>query len=434
MNSISMALELKRLLSSGRNFFMKLQPEVFDFTRSDFVGELVFFSFTEELHFKVSNKDLISLLGHLNAALFGEKDLSIIGWNIKNLASFVKFHTKATMEWECKCLDLKLVEAFLGVSEGCPANLAEALVRVKKIMADENWPKAKQIWQKIYTPLVFDVIPYLETQGIYNIQDRKALYSYYEIEGATNGRLKCSKEYRHSFVPHSIGPEQRELFRPKGVDELFMYLDYQHYEISMLQWLSNDDRLGQIIDLDEDFYTVVFKLVSGTVCDTEKKRDMCKNFILPIIYGASAGSLASRLSISQKTAESIVDRVHKLFPASLRWIKNFQDSVNTVGTDYLGRKRYFDEISPIKNFAVQAPAALVSLEKLIVLYNKLRGYARVACHIHDGYILYVSKAAVKTVADMAKEVLEQDSELCPGLKLRSSCKTGSTLAELRVLD
>lgn len=413
---------------------MKLEPGVFDFTHPDFVGELVFYSFTEELRFKVSNKNLISLLGHLNAALFDDKELSVIGWNIKNLASFVRFHTKAVMEWECKCLDLRLLEKFLGISGECPANLAEALIRLKKVIADDSWPKAKQIWQKIYTPLTFEVIPFLETQGIYDIQDRKVLYSYYEIEGATNGRLKCSKEYRHSFVPHSMGPEQRDLFRPKGVDELFMYLDFQNYEISILQWLSNDDRLGQIIDLDEDFYKVVFKLVSGSVCDTEKKRDMCKNFILPIIYGASADSLASRLGISQKTAESIVDRVYKLFPASLKWIKNFQDSVNHIGTDYLGRKRYFDELSPIKNFAIQAPAALVSLEKLIALYNKLKGFARVACHIHDGYIVYVSKAAVKMVADIAKEVLEQDSELCPGLKLRTSCKTGLTLAELRVLD
>lgn len=435
MNPIQLALELKRLIGSGRNFFMKCQPEVFDFTYPDFIGELVFFSLTEELRLKVTRKDLIPLIGLLNAALFGEKDVSIIGWNIKNLASFVKFHTKSTLEWECKVLDLKLVEAFLGLRNNAPANMAEAMVRTKAVMADSSWPKAKGIWQKIYMPLVFDVIPFLEIQGIYNIRDRNALYSYYEIEGQINGRLNCSKEYRHCFDPHTMGPEQRELFRPKGVDEIFMYLDYKHYEISVLQWLSNDDRLGQVLALDEDFYTVIFKLVSGSVCDTEKKRNMCKNFILPIIYGASASSLSKELGVAYQTAESIVDRVYKLFPTSLKWIKNFQDSVEDVGIDYLGRKRFFNDGSrPVRNFAVQAPAALVCLEKLIALHNRLKGYARIACHIHDGYVVYVSKAAMKTVANMAKEVLEQDSELCPGLKLRSSCKVGISLAELKSVD
>lgn len=435
MTPIQLALELKRLICSGKTFFMKCQPEVFDFTNPDFSGELLFFSATEELRLKVTKKELIPLLGLLNAALFSEKDFTILGWNIKSLASFVRFHTKAIFEWECKCFDLKVVEAFLGLRNNAPADLAEALVRTKKTMTDSSWPKAKTIWQKIHTPLIFDVIPSLEIQGIYNIKDRKALYSYYEIEGQVNGRLNCSKEYRNYFDPHTMGPEQRESFRPKGSDEVFMYLDYRNMEVTMLQWLSNDDRLGQVLALDEDFYTVVFKLVSGGTCDTEKKRDMCKNFILPIIYGASATSLAKELSLSQKTAENIVDRVYKLFPASLKWIKDFQDGVADVGTDYLGRKRYFDEGSrPVRNFAVQAPAALVCLEKLIALHNKLKGYARIACHIHDGYVVYVSKAALKMVADMAKDVLEQDSELCPGLKLRSSCKTGPTLAELRVLD
>ncbi len=206
MNPIQIALELKRLIGNSRNFFMKLQPEVFDFTFPDFAGELVFFSATEELRLKVTAKELVPLLGLVQAAVLGEKDFSVIAWNIKNLVSFVKFHTKAAVDWEAKILDLKLLEGFLGIREAAPANMAEAMERAKRVMKDGNWNQAKLIWQKVHTPLVFDVIPSIETQGIYNSKERKALYSYYEIEGQVGGRLKCTQEYRHSFVPHTMGP------------------------------------------------------------------------------------------------------------------------------------------------------------------------------------------------------------------------------------
>ncbi len=215
-----------------------------------------------------------------------------------------------------------------------------------------------------------------------------------------------------------------------------MYFDYRNMEVTMLQWLSGDDRLGQVLALDEDFYKVVFKLVSNTPCDTEKKRETCKSFFLPIIYGASAGTLSKELGISQGTAESIVNSIYNLFPISLKWIQEYQDNADVVATDYFGRKRKFEGAKhwKVRDFAVQAPASMVCLEKLIALHNKIKGYARIACHIHDGYVVYANKVAVKGIADMAKNVLEQDSELCPGLKLRSTCKVGATLAELSVLE
>lgn len=437
MNSVQVAIELKRLVASGRNFFLKCQPEVLDFTVPTFSGEVVICSAMEELRLQLTAKELVPLLGLLNAAFFGDKDVSIIGWNVKNLATFIKYHTKATTAWECKCFDLKPIEVFLGIPGEAPNSLAEAAQRVKAIFADDGWPRAKLIYNKVHTPLMFEVIPAIESQGIYDVKQRKALYSYYEIEGQVNGRLLCYEAYRNSYVPHTMmGPDGRERFRPKGADELFMYFDYRNMEVSMLQWLSQDDRLGQVLALDDDLYTVVFKLVSGAVCDSKKKRDMCKSFLLPVIYGQSAGGLAKKLEVSQGTAEGIIGRVRNLFPTSSKWIQDFCDNTDSVGVDYMGRKRRFDatERGAVRNFAVQAPAALVCLEKLIALHNKIKGYARIACHIHDGYLLYVSKAATKMVADMAKEVLEQDSELAPGLRLRCACTVGPTLAELRALE
>jgi hypothetical protein len=330
---------------------------------------------------------------------------------------------------------LKPIEAFLGLITTTPANFVEAVTRAKKVLANNGWTKTKLIYQKIHTPLMFEVIPFLETQGIYDSVERKALYSFYQIEGQVNGRLKCSGEYKNFFIPHVINPEQREKFRPIGTDEVFMYFDYRNMEVSTLQWLSGDDRLGQVLALEEDFYSVVFKLVSGSVCDTEKKRDFCKKFFLPIIYGAGAGSLARELSISLETADSIVSRVNNLFPIALKWIQDRQNNTDMVGVDYFGRKRIFDEQKhgAVRNFVVQASASLICLEKLIDFYTELKGYARLACSIHDGYVVYANKASTKMVTDIGKRTLEEESKLAPGLKLKVSCKLGNSLQDLKLL-
>jgi hypothetical protein len=435
MKPIQVAISLRRLLETGRSFYMKCEPEILDFTSSEGNGELVIFSKDEEFRLPLHPKVLVEYLGLLCAAFFHDKDISIICWNIKNLVSYIKHHTKGLLQPECKVMDLKVIEGFLGVKKQAPASLVESLERLRAVFVDDSWPQAKRIYQKVHAPLIFDVIPSLETQGLYDKESRKALYSYYEIEGQANGRLCNHKTFRNCFVPHSMTPEERNRLRPRGTDEVFVYFDYRHMEVRMLQWLSQDDRLAQILDLDEDLYRVVFKLVSGTTCDTDKKRELCKNFLIGIIYGQSARSLSQTHEISLMTAEAIVGRIYSLFPKALNWIQAAQDGAIEMVRDALGRKRFFeDRQHRVRNFVVQAPASLVCLEKLIQLHNGLKGSARLACHIHDGYIACVNRGSVRMVASLAKDVLESDSELCPGLKLKSSCKVGASLAELKALE
>jgi DNA polymerase I-like protein with 3'-5' exonuclease and polymerase domains len=214
-----------------------------------------------------------------------------------------------------------------------------------------------------------------------------------------------------------------------------MYFDFHHMEVSVLQWLAHDERLGQVLNLSEDPYHVIFKLLTGNQCDTEKKREFCKRFIIGNIYGQSAKSLSEKTGISLNTAEIINDKLYKLFPSSLQWIQQRQNEVTGVCTDYFGRKRCFEERHwSVRNFVVQSPASIVCLEKLIALYHGLIGYAKLACHIHDGYVVYVSKSAAKTVAAIGKEILESESNLCTGLKLKSSCKIGATLADMKACE
>lgn len=435
MTPIQVAISLTKLLNSGKVIFLRCEPEVLDFTAETVNASLVLCTSTEEISIPLAPKQLFAYMGLLNAAIFEDQDVIVIAWNIKNFISFVLSHTKALIDPKCHLIDLKPVEGFLGVLNGIPKTWHEATGRLKAVTTHISWSSAKNIYQKVHIPLILRVVPSMETHGLFDSEAKVSVYSHYEIEGQTNGRLCNHKVLRHCFLPHSMGPHERNVLRPRHIDEVFMYFDYRNMEIAMLQWLSKDDRLKQLLDLDEDLYKVVFKLISGDDCDSEKKRNLCKNFLIGVIYGQSARSLAENHNLVLQTAEAIVSKLKALFPIAFGWLRDIQENAGEAVCDVLGRLRFFDERQHrVRNFVVQSPASMVCLEKLICFYDHLRGQAHVVCHIHDGYIAVAPRKNIKVVASLAKEVLESESSLCPGLRIRCACKVGRKLAEMSELN
>lgn len=435
--TIQIAASLRVLLDSGKTIYARCNPEVPDFTVLNPKAELLLSTSTKEIAIPLEN--VKSVTGLLNAAIFQNENINLLTWDIKNYFSYIRYFTKAPQHVSCYLFDLKLLEYFLGNRSNAPQTHQDALERAKIVKSDISFKKAKNVSKSVLEPLATDVIPALETYGLHDKQKKQILHPYYEIEGQVNGRLRTEGKFSRSYVPHNLSKEQRQNLIP-GRDEVFMYLDYKYMEVSFLQWLSEDERLGQILELDEDLYKVIFKLVTGGVCDTEKKRDTCKEFFLGIIYGMQEKTLSENLKISLIAARSIIEKVYNLFPKSLGWIKERQEKdvvlaghlMSSCGTcsDIHGRRREITLRHQIRNFLVSSPAATFCLEKLISLHKGLNSFGKVACHIHDGYVVTANKSFAKAAGTIAKEILESESVLCPGLKLKSSCKTGSTLAQL----
>lgn len=420
------------MLKSGRNFYIKFHPEILDFTKPDFKAELQIFSARSQAVIPL-NGNLSAILGLLKDSIFGENILNV-AWNIKNLYSYLKYVTHADFEVDCQIIDLKVVESFLGVRNTAPEDYGSATTRLRNIYASSSWSKVKAIYQKIHIPLISRVIPSIEACGLLDRQKRATVHPYYEIEGQVNGRMKCFEAYSNHFNPHGLSEEVKSNLFPRQLGDHFIVLDFKHYEVCVLQWLSKDEKLGEVIASGDDFYKSTFKLLAGGECDTEKKRDLVKKTFLPVIYGMSVDSAAKELEIPFETADRIVSRERKLFPRSFQWIEEFQNMPGNIRSDYFGKQRVFEDLSysiPIRNFGVQPPAALVCLEKLIRLHDAIKSYAKIVCHVHDGYYICANKSVLGTVCLLAKEALESESELCPGLKLRCSCKVGTTLTEVK---
>ena len=415
------AQALLELVREQTTFFVRARPEIIDFTNPEAGVDLEIH--TEKNVFKVGLKDnLQRILPLLRLTVFKEGN-NVICWNMKPFFSYVRFKTGADFKFDGVLADLKIIGAYLS-KDYTAASWHEAMGHMSDIVENHKvfW---RDIYKTIHLPLIQKVIPHMETKAIVDQKRRQLLYAHYEIEGQANGRLKCAVAFSRGFNPHSLGPDQREAFLPLGEHKRFMYLDYRHNEVSVLQWLSGDESLAEMLS-GSDFYESLFEMVTGEKCNSEKRRKFSKLAFLPVIYGISTPVLAEKLKISNKFAEHIVNRLNCLFPSAMSFVKN-QQLHQGYATDYLGRVRKFDSIHRVRNFVIQAPASMVCLEKLIKLSEKTNylGFS-----VHDGYGLYVPEGKCKRISQVAREVLESPSDILPGLKLKVSCKTGPTLNDL----
>lgn len=430
MNQIQLACQLDQLIQAGPTVFVKMEPEILDFTQNDFSFKLIFLSKLNECEIKINDENLMENLALVKTALLENKKLSVIGWNLKNLFTYVLSKTGGELEFESKLLDLRLAECFIGVREKAPGKFVEVTFRLKRLLADSSWEKFKSIYQKVYLPLLSRVIPKIEIEGVFNTAKRQILFSYYEIEGQVGGRLACQLAYKNCFNPHSLSAEEKLELQPKGNNLVFLCFDYHFHEVCILAWLSQDEVLGKLISEDGDFYKKLYTQITGGECNSDIKRSFCKDYLfLPVIYGQSAKTLAERANTSVATAEKLIFRLKSIFSRLFTWVENHTGE-NNVYVDYIGRKRKFldGEEYKYRNFIIQSPGAIFCLEKLVYLHNALRDYGRVVAHIHDGYIVRSSEEQVEMVRSRCLQVLEGESILFPGLKLRTNCKISKTLA------
>lgn len=379
-----------------------------------------------------SRKELYEFCGSIKDILCNP-DVIVISWGIKDFISYILAKTGQMLKFGT-ILDLKILESYLGTKEQLdpPETFVEAQNRLKVIIGNKHWEDLKPIYSRIYLPLITRVVPEIESIGVINRRRQKRVHAHYDIAGQINGRMRCSEILKESFNPHSITRTERPVLSPPSPDDVFLCLDYKHMEVSVLQWLSSDPLLGQILDSGVDCYRGIWQQLTSLEC-TDQTRNACKSLFLPVVFGMGAGTLSKRLDIGLNVAERLISRIYVKFETAIQWIKRQVELVkNDIATDvfYRHRKVSKNEQYKIRNFVIQSPAALFCLSKLVKLHKELEGKARIGFHVHDEYVLYARKHDRRRLAKLAIEVLESESSLFPGMKLSVSCKIGENLIDL----
>lgn len=434
MNLQTASDQIIDLLETNRSIFLKIEPEAPDFTiHAPF--KIVLFGSNQMVEIDVSDKSLVSLIGLFDATIFDKTQVDrLYVWNLKALAVYFFSISKRSLAPATNLIDLKIIENFLGVRKSAPENFVECVNRVKLIVKTKTW---QSLYKSIHLPLALRVLPAIETQPLLNEETKRTEYPYYEIEGQINGRMNCLRKYAKSYLPHNMGPEVKAVLKPRGYGLRFLCSDFRHCEVTVLQWLSKDENLKNILDSGADLHEQIYESVTGDQCNTENKRKLSKKMFLPVMYGCGPSGLAGNLGVNESVAAELINRIKQQFSTAWEWMQSKQEAAREgVIHDFFGRPRLFDEKQCYlaRNFSVQGVAATACQEKLIDLFGNIDDdKANIVFSVHDGFGLVCQIKSAREMYKLVKQVCEAESSLCPGLKMKVEIKFGAKLDNMKVL-
>lgn len=422
---------LAEILESLKNndVFFHFKDDQVDWTEESSVNLLIQCN-GQKYEIELSNSKEIENLA--SSLYFYTKDSNLLSWNIKNILSFFRKRSQINVSFSKKVYDLNVICSYFSLPRNKPSTSKEAFFLFNKIKNTESWKSFEKFYDEIYDPLITTVIPSVETNPLVDKEKRKYVYSYYEIEGQSNGRMKTLKIFKNCYLPHSMGSDQKNNLRLPKDDWVFLYYDFKHMEVSVLEWITKDKNLSKILESDSDLYKSIWKNLTGSDA-TKEQRKICKNIFLPVIFGQGSKSLSDRLKIDEKIASKLIHRLEQSFPVAFSWVKSQDVDSNNYATDIFGRRRKFQnyELYKIRNFCIQSPSNMICLRKLVKLHQSINNKAKIFFHIHDGYSIACSKKDLRSVFEIGKKSLEEEEDLFPGLNLKTSCYFGENLNELK---
>lgn len=407
--------------------YLRTNLPLTDFTKP-FQGTLEVYGEKKILSIDLSTENELPTIAYLLTTIFDENVL-VLTWDIKQLVTYFKFHLShnADFKFAAKVMDLRLIEAFSGQNQPAPESLRQAM---KRMAALKDNTKAKLIHNKIHRHLSLEVIPAMEIQGVLHTDIKKRVYPYYEIEGSVNGRLQSSKPFPLALNTHGLTPFDKERLKLASDEEAFLQFDFSSMEVSVLQYLSGDPVLAEALATG-DCYKSMWSMLFSSPCDKPEQRKLIKGCFLPLVFGMGTPLIVSRTGCSENAASVLSKGFRSRFKKAFEYVESYQG--NTTAEDFFGRRRTFDDAKPhvVRNFVVQAPAAIVCMEKLIDLYQIVGD--KLLFSIHDGYVIRCNPKFDKPLIVKCKKALESPSILAPGLHLNINCELGVRLHKMKQL-
>jgi hypothetical protein len=141
----------------GTDMLISVTPDVADFTADKSV-KFNIWTETKQLSVPLPHdperfRAMIGKLRYYCAPLDPKKPNAIIGWNLKNLYSYVLGKSKAAWEFDGgRMYDLKVLESYMGKHGPCPESFGLAKARLAKVVQSDSWNVLKNVYGRHIYP------------------------------------------------------------------------------------------------------------------------------------------------------------------------------------------------------------------------------------------------------------------------------------------
>lgn len=253
------------------------------------------------------------------------------------------------------------------------------------------------------------------------------IHTTYNQTVASTGRLSSlNPNLQNIPIRTELGREIRKAFIPSDKDYLIFSADYSQIELRIMAHLSGDEAMIEAFGNGEDIHRSTAALVFQVEKDevTADMRRKAKEVNFGILYGIGAFGLATRLGITRKYAQEVIDT----YFATFKNIKGMMDSFveNAKGKGYAEtlnhRRRYLRNINSKNrvvrqfeervaiNMPIQGTAADMIKIAMINIHNELlkrRTKTNMILQVHDELLFDMHKDEVDELTPIIKTTMER---------------------------
>lgn len=248
---------------------------------------------------------------------------------------------------------------------------------------------------------------------------------------AATGRLSSQDPNLQNIpIRSEIGRKIRGGFKPEKKGWSYLSADYSQIELRLLAHLSEDPRLIQAFNNNQDIHrdtaAAIFEVPLDQVTSTQRYQAKAVNF--GVIYGQQAFGLSRELGIDFKSAAAFIDAYFKKYSH----VKGFIEECKQVARDkgkaitLTGRERLIPEITnknpQIRNAAerlaintpLQGTAADLIKYAMLRITDRIKEHqlkAKMILQIHDELIFELPDSEIETFKPLLREAMEKIWEL-----------------------
>lgn len=259
--------------------------------------------------------------------------------------------------------------------------------------------------------------------------DRDAVHCSYRQIGAWTGRMSCTRPNMQN-IPKRAGKEVREMFVPRE-GHVFVVSDYESIEIRLLAHYLNEDGFKELIESGHDPHAWMASKIYGGVMedylkgtDGEAQRNVAKNTLFAIVYGAGARRVADMNNIGRDEAKALISSIKSSLPGYRKLNNRVQKKVRTVGyvNTLWGRKNTVpkDKAYVGLNALIQGSAADIMKAGLVNIEEQLGDDGTVLLVVHDEAVVECRAEIAESVKERVEDAMISAYDLSPKLAVEAS--------------